>query len=70
MSTKPQFLSGDRAAIDEFLSKFDVRFVSYPHDSADRLLQVFLFDCDGTSASTPHIARRKASRDSDNVAVG
>jgi hypothetical protein len=25
MSAKPQFLSGDQAAIDDFLAKFDVR---------------------------------------------
>jgi len=30
MSAKPQFLSGDRTAIDEFLSKFDVSPASHP----------------------------------------
>lgn len=47
--SKPQFLSGDKAAIEAFLSRFDVGIKEHPTivQSADQLLKVFLFDCDG-----------------------
>jgi len=46
--TQSKYLTGDKAAIEEFLDRFDVRPYSLKAIiKALTWLQVFLFDCDG-----------------------
>ena len=63
----PQFLSGDSAAIEEFLSRFDVRNLATPPDQLLTVnVQVFLFDCDGKhSLQYALIFRQRYATDTD-----
>lgn len=52
--SKPQYLTGDKPAIKAFLDRFDVSIEGIgtgEPPQADKLMQVFLFDCDGSHLS-------------------